>query len=67
MQTTKEMSKEIAEFCRVSAIQLPKRRVPQSGIGKAVLQGIMVALLSVTYPSDPGSTSARSGPWQIGN
>lgn len=67
MQTTKELSKEIADFCRITAIQHPKSRVTQAGIGKAVLQGIMVALLAVADPSDPGYTSARSSPWQIGN
>jgi hypothetical protein len=67
MQTSKEMSKEIAEFCRKSAIQYPKRSITQSGIGKAVLQGIMDALLSVAAPTDPGYTSVRSTPWQVGN
>lgn len=66
MQTTEELSKEIAEFCRESVIRQPKCRVPQPGIGKTVLQGVMVALLAVTCPSDPGGASARSGPWQIG-
>jgi len=67
MQTSKEMSREIAEFCRRSAIQPPKRNVIQSGIGKAVLQGIVAALLSATTPTDPGYSSVRSSPWQVGN
>ena len=67
MQTSKEMSKEIAEFCRKSAIQHPKRSITQSGIGKAVLQGIMDALLSVVASSGSGYASARSSPWQVGN
>ena len=63
MQTPEELSKEIAEFCRESANQKPKRRITQSGIGKIVLQGIMVALLAIAAPTGPGNTPDRSGPW----
>lgn len=67
MQTPKELSKEIAEFCRETAHQKTKRRVTQTGIGKAVLQGILVALLATTASSNSVDTSARSNPWQVGN
>ena len=67
MQTTKELSKEIADFCRITAFQHPKSRVTQAGIGKAVLQGIMIALLAVSASSCSGNPQARGGPWIVGD
>ena len=67
MQTPEELSKEIAEFCRESAHQKPKRSVIQSALGKAALQGVVVALLCVSASSGPGSASARGGPWIVGD
>ena len=67
MQMPEELSREIAEFCREFAHQKPKRKVTQSGIGKAVLHGIMVALLAVAASPCSGNTSARGGPWTIGD
>jgi len=63
MQTSKEMSREIAEFCRRSAVQQPKRTVIQSGIGKAVLQGIVAALSAAAISSFPSNAQSRRCPW----
>ena len=66
MQTPKELSQEIAEFCRESVDQQPKRKVIQAGIGKAVFHGIMLALFVAAVPAGSGNTPARGNPWVVG-
>lgn len=67
MQTTKELSKEIAAFSREIVHQPPTRRITRSGIGKAVLQGVMLALLAASASASSGNAQARSSPWLVGN
>lgn len=67
MQTTKELSREIASFSREIVHQRPKRSASQSGIGKVVLQGVMLALLAVATSAGSGNAQARGGPWVIGD
>ena len=64
MSTAGEQSKEMAIFCQNEAKKC-KRRVFKTWLEKAVLQGVVVALLAIASQSCPDSSPQRSNGWVI--
>ena len=62
MSTAREQSKEMVIFCQ-NEVKRSKTRVLKTWLEKAVLQGVMVALLVIASQSGPGNTLQRSNGW----
>jgi len=64
MSSASVQSKEMAIFCQNEAKKC-KKRVLKTWLEKAVLQGVMVALLATASQSGPGDTPQRSNGWVV--
>ena len=64
MSSASEQSKEMAIFCQNEA-KKGKRRVLKTWLEKAVLQGVMAALLVIASQNGPGNTPQRSNGWVV--
>jgi len=64
MSSANEQSKEMAIFCQNEA-KKGKRRVLKTWLDKAVLQGVMVALLAFAAQSGIDSAPQRSNGWMV--